>query len=464
MFVHIRFHAVSRMPSPGTGSAGAPPPPAIAQALKVEELAGLRLATQVRAVAMPIIGIAMVILQPWPYGGYNGALMLLFAGLGGMHYAAARRFGGAWPAYLFPSLDVVFYVVLLFVINPAMWPLMQATIIYNYGSALFLLVLMAASALSYAVRPLLWFGGFAAAVWFAAFVWVAQQPGAAQALALTQMGGTRLPPDLADGGGGLFWFVAIPRIVEACYFLLGSQVLAVVVWRSRRLVMRQAAAMRERTNLARYFSPNMVEELAQTDEPLGAVRQQDVAVLFIDIVSFTALSENMPPAQVIDLLRDFHGRMAGVIFAHGGTIDKYLGDGLMATFGTPWPGPGDAADALSCGIAMAAELQRWNQGRQGTGAPAIAAGIGIHYGPVVVGDMGGEGALEFAVIGDSVNVAARLEALSRSLDADLVISADLAATAQAQGLGRAVLADFQAAPPQTLRNRAAAVEILCRRR
>jgi adenylate cyclase len=425
MFVHIRFHAVSRMPSPGTGSAGAPPPPAIAQALKVEELAGLRLATQVRAVAMPIIGIAMVILQPWPYGGYNGALMLLFAGLGGMHYAAARRFGGAWPAYLFPSLDVVFYVVLLFVINPAMWPLMQATIIYNYGSALFLLVLMAASALSYAVRPLLWFGGFAAAVWFAAFVWVAQQPGAAQALALTQMGGTRLPPDLADGGGGLFWFVAIPRIVEACYFLLGSQVLAVVVWRSRRLVMRQAAAMRERTNLARYFSPNMVEELAQTDEPLGAVRQQDVAVLF---------------------------------------IDKYLGDGLMATFGTPWPGPGDAADALSCGIAMAAELQRWNQGRQGTGAPAIAAGIGIHYGPVVVGDMGGEGALEFAVIGDSVNVAARLEALSRSLDADLVISADLAATAQAQGLGRAVLADFQAAPPQTLRNRAAAVEILCRRR
>lgn len=413
------------MPSPGTGSAGAPPPPAIAQALKVEELAGLRLATQVRAVAMPIIGIAMVILQPWPYGGYNGALMLLFAGLGGMHYAAARRFGGAWPAYLFPSLDVVFYVVLLFVINPAMWPLMQATIIYNYGSALFLLVLMAASALSYAVRPLLWFGGFAAAVWFAAFVWVAQQPGAAQALALTQMGGTRLPPDLADGGGGLFWFVAIPRIVEACYFLLGSQVLAVVVWRSRRLVMRQAAAMRERTNLARYFSPNMVEELAQTDEPLGAVRQQDVAVLF---------------------------------------IDKYLGDGLMATFGTPWPGPGDAADALSCGIAMAAELQRWNQGRQGTGAPAIAAGIGIHYGPVVVGDMGGEGALEFAVIGDSVNVAARLEALSRSLDADLVISADLAATAQAQGLGRAVLADFQAAPPQTLRNRAAAVEILCRRR
>jgi adenylate cyclase len=278
-----------------------------------------------------------------------------------------------------------------------------------------LLVLRAASALSYAVRPLLWFGGFAAAVWFAAFVWVAQQPGAAQALALTQMGGTRLPPDLADGGGGLFWFVAIPRIVEACYFLLGSQVLAVVVWRSRRLVMRQAAAMRERTNLARYFSPNMVEELAQTDEPLGAVRQQDVAVLF---------------------------------------IDKYLGDGLMATFGTPWPGPGDAADALSC----------WNQGRQGTGAPAIAAGIGIHYGPVVVGDMGGEGALEFAVIGDSVNVAARLEALSRSLDADLVISADLAATAQAQGLGRAVLADFQAAPPQTLRNRAAAVEILCRRR
>ena len=222
--------------------------------------------------------------------------------------------------------------------------------------------------------------------------------------------------------------------------------------------------MRERTNLARYFSPNMVEELAKTDEPLGAVRQQEVAVLFIDIVGFTALSEKLPPAQVIALLRDFHGRMAARIFAHGGTIDKYLGDGLMATFGTPRPGERDAADALACGVAMAAELRLWNEVRHGQGAAAVEAGIGIHFGPVVVGDMGGEGALEFAVIGDTVNVAARLEALSRSLDADIVISADLANAAKAQDIDADILQSFQPAPPQTLRNRTQAVELLRRPR
>ncbi len=439
--------------------------PAIAAALRAEELAGLRLATRVRAIAMFAIGLAMLILQPWPFGAVNGGLMLLFAGLGGLHYACVLRFDGAWPGYLFPSLDVAFYVLLLFGINPAMWTGLQAEVLYFYGSAPFLLVLMAAAALSYRARPLLWFGGFAAVAWLLAFVWVAAQPGALEALAVAQRGGVPLPNDNRPGEGALLFYVAIPRIVEASYFMLAATVLWVVVGRSRRLVARQAAAMRERTNLARYFSPNMVEELASTDEPLGPVRQQDAAVLFIDIVGFTALSEDLPPAQVIDLLRDFHGRMAATVFAHGGTVDKYLGDGLMATFGTPWPGERDAADALACGTAMAAELANWNAARLGGGHAEVEAGVGIHFGPVVVGDMGGEGALEFAVIGDTVNVAARLEALCRSLDADIVISADLAAAAAEQSEDAATaLGAFRPAPSQTVRNRSQPLDLLCRPR
>ena len=436
--------------------------PVIEAALRAEELAGLRLATQARAGAMLAITAMIMILQPWPYNAANGGMMLLFAGLGGLHYAVMVRSRSAWPGYLFPSLDVIFYVVMLFVINPAMWPGLRPEVLYFYGSAPFLMVLMATTALSYAVRPLLWFGAFAAAVWLGSLVWMAQQPGTIAIMGQALRGGAAQPPGLHIDIKSVM-FVAIPRIVEACYFLLGATVLAVVVWRSRRLVARQAAAMRERTNLARYFSPNMVEELASTDEPLGAVRQQDVAVLFIDIVGFTALSEDLPPEQVIDLLRDFHGRMAATIFAHGGTIDKYLGDGLMATFGTPWPGERDAADALACSVAMENELGQWNEARRALGLDTVEAGIGIHCGPVVVGDMGGEGALEFAVIGDTVNVAARLEALSRGLGADIVISADLAAAARAQG-GAANLDAFQTAPSQTLRNRAQPVDLLCRPR
>ncbi|MBT4487626.1 MAG: adenylate/guanylate cyclase domain-containing protein [Rhodospirillaceae bacterium] len=433
-------------------------PPLITKALRAEELAGLRLATRVRAVAMTAIAIVIMILQPWPLSTINAGLMLLFAVLGGLHLAVAQRIEGTWPGFVFPSLDVIFYVLVLFVINPLIWPGLRPETLYLFGSAPFLMVLMATAALSYASRPLLWFGCFAATVWLAALYLMAQQPGSVAFLFASLRGGMTLPPD-AKIETGMLLVSAIPRIVEACYFVLGGSVLAVVVWRSRRLVARQAAAMRERTNLARYFSPNMVEELAQSDEPLGAVRQQNVAVMFVDIVGFTALSEGLPPTEVIELLRDFHGRMAAQVFAHGGTIDKYLGDGLMATFGTPWPHANDAANALSCAISMADELERWNRQRLAAGAAAVQAGIGIHFGAVVIGDMGGEGALEFAVIGDTVNVAARLEALSRGLNADIVISADLAAAAEDVDHSA-----FQSAPPQALRNRTAPVETLFRPR
>ena len=96
--------------------------PVIEAALRAEELAGLRLATQARAGAMLAITAMIMILQPWPYNAANGGMMLLFAGLGGLHYAVMVRSRSAWPGYLFPSLDVIFYVVMLFVINPAMWP------------------------------------------------------------------------------------------------------------------------------------------------------------------------------------------------------------------------------------------------------------------------------------------------------------------------------------------------------
>ena len=107
----------------------------------------------------------------------------------------------------------------------------------------------------------------------------------------------------------------------------------------------------------------MVEELARTDAPLGQVRRQDVAVLFADIAGFTDASANQPPEDVIALLRDFHGRMAKAVFAHEGTLDKFLGDGLMATFGTPRAGADDARRALGCARDMVVAVADWNRTR-----------------------------------------------------------------------------------------------------
>ena len=92
----------------------------------------------------------------------------------------------------------------------------------------------------------------------------------------------------------------------------------------------------------------MVRELSQNDEPLKQVRTQNVAVMFVDIVDFTSLADGQDPQKVIETLREFHGSMERVVFDHGGTLDKYLGDGLMATFGTPFAGEADASNALKC--------------------------------------------------------------------------------------------------------------------
>jgi adenylate cyclase len=137
------------------------------------------------------------------------------------------------------------------------------------------------------------------------------------------------------------------------------------------------------------------------------------------------MAETIAPERVIALLRSFHRRMCRVVFAHHGTIDKYIGDAVMATFGTPQPGPTDATNALHCGHAMLREIERWNAKRARRRAPPVRIGIGIHYGQVVAGNIGDERRLEFTVIGDVVNVASRLERLTRERNAPIVVSGDL---------------------------------------
>ncbi|HJU17879.1 MAG TPA: adenylate/guanylate cyclase domain-containing protein [Stellaceae bacterium] len=169
-------------------------------------------------------------------------------------------------------------------------------------------------------------------------------------------------------------------------------------------------------NLARYFSPNLVETLAERDEPLGAVRRETVAVLFADIVGFTHMTERMMPEAVVAMLRRFHERMTAKIFACGGTVEKYIGDAIFAVFGLPNAGgPADAANALDCADRMLAALDIWNRERTRHGEPVLAIGLGLNYGPAVIGDVGSEHGLSFTVIGDMVNIAHRLQGLTRTL-------------------------------------------------
>jgi adenylate cyclase len=231
--------------------------------------------------------------------------------------------------------------------------------------------------------------------------------------------------------------------------------------RVRELERRRAAAERARVNLSRYFSPNIVEILAERDEPLGAVRRQTVAVLFVDIVGFTRMAEGMAPETVVTMLRQFHDRMTAEIFACGGTVEKYIGDEIFAVFGLPNACPNDAANALRCARRMIAALDHWNCERTERSEAALAIGLGLNYGPAVIGDVGSRHGLSFTVIGDTVNTASRLQGLTRSLRSPLVASEAIVAAVTAAPAPDAteLLAGLCERGAQTLRGRNAPVHI-----
>jgi len=212
-------------------------------------------------------------------------------------------------------------------------------------------------------------------------------------------------------------------------------------------LLNNAGLERERANLSRYFSPNVVAELSQNDTPLREVREQEVAVVFVDLVGFTRFAADRSARDVIETLRDFHGQMEACVFANNGTLDKYLGDGLMATFGTPFVAEDDAVRAMRCVRGMLRAVDDLNALRLSEGKELLRVSIGLHVGPVVLGDIGAN-RLEFAVIGNTVNVASRLEGLSRVLNARLVLSDEAFVKAQATQVD---LADLAAHDGQEIR-------------
>jgi PAS domain S-box-containing protein len=225
-------------------------------------------------------------------------------------------------------------------------------------------------------------------------------------------------------------------------------------------VTQLKATERARNNLSRYFSPNMVEVLAGADEALRGVRSHDAGILFADIIGFSRFIALEGAEQAFQVVREFHARMARIVFRFGGTLDKYIGDGLMASFGTPHPGPTDAAHTLDCARAMAEEMAAWNAERSQRGEPRVRIAIGAHYGPVLLGDIGDERRLEFAVLGETVNIASRLEGMTRHFAVPLIVSDQLIrAACRERGEGSPVFEGLTAMGPQIIRGLPASIAV-----
>ena len=357
-------------------------------------------------------------------------------------------------AYLLILVDSLALAAVLLLPNPYLTPPVPPAIPLRYATFMYFFLMLMQAAFSFRPLLLLWTGLCGAGAWTAGFLWIVTRPG-------TITG--------APAGASLIGTPAVyfnPNFVsvlkyenEVIVFLLVSAGLALLVRRSRSLVAERATAERARGNLARYFSPKVVDTLAERDEPLGRVRRQAVGVLFADLVGFTTMAEEMTPEEVMALLRDFHGRMEEEVFRHGGCLEKFIGDALLATFGVPDTGRRDATDALACARGMLAALTAWNLEREAAGLRPLQIGLGLHYGPVVAGDIGSRRSMAFATVGDTTNVTSRLQSLTRELRVRIVASRALVAAVEREAADPALLLGLTSRGPTVLRGRDTPIEL-----
>ena len=170
------------------------------------------------------------------------------------------------------------------------------------------------------------------------------------------------------------------------------------------------------------FAPREVVDDIIAQGVSGRSATKDVTIVFADLHAFTALAEQLDPERLVGLLNGYFAAMERAIAEHRGHVAKFIGDGILAVFGALEPNPWQTNDALHAALAMRAALATYNRRLEADGLPTLRVGIGIHRGPVVTGVLGGTALVEYGVLGRAVNVAARVERLTRLHDADILVT------------------------------------------
>ena len=216
---------------------------------------------------------------------------------------------------------------------------------------------------------------------------------------------------------------------------LTTIVLALAISRARHLLVRAVSEGAAAADLSRFFDPEVAQRIrgAATAIKAGEGELRDVAILTVDLRGFTRLSTELPPDDVMKVLQDYQGRICPRIVGNGGSIDKFLGDGILASFGAVTPSTTPAADALRAADAVLEAAEQWARDRQTAGLAPLALGMALSAGRVVFGAVGDGERLEFTVIGDAVNFTAKLEKHNKEEGTRALTDARTYALAEEQG-------------------------------
>jgi adenylate cyclase len=327
-----------------------------------------------------------------------------------------------WFLYLSAIADVALLMGLIYFLHykyaqPAVFYLKAPTLFFIY-------LLIALRALRFEARFVIVTGLAAVAGWIA--------------LILYALGGRGGPPNVTDDF--VEYMTSNAFLIQAesdkiLAILLTTAVLALAIARARQLLVRSVSEGAAARDLARFFDPGVAARIRSAAMAIraGEGELRDVAILMVDLRGFTRLSTELPPDAVMKLLQDYQARVCPLIAQHGGSIDKFLGDGILASFGAVMASTTAAADALRAADAVMQEADRWAAERRQTGQRPLSIGLAVASGRVVFGAVGDRERLEYTVIGDAVNFAAKLEKHNKEEGTRAVVDGVTYARAERQG-------------------------------
>lgn len=400
--------------------------PDVSTTLLEAEQTGLRMAIWGRFLALLLIAGYILVsreMEPVKLATYLG-LFLGYAALGGLHYALiGSRLDRAWLKYAFVTIDLVMFSALA--ATQPIFPTIDVPQAVAYRNTIFpfYFVILAGAAFSFSPGLVVYTGGMGVACWLAGFAWAIRDMPVR--LDWADIGPTPttehflrtfLSPSFAGMGS---------RIQESVAYLVVAVLIAIVMRRARQTVRRQLELDVERREISEIFGrfvPRAVADAMIADRGGLAPVERTATVLFADLGGFTALTEAAGPQRIVHVLNAWFDAVGEAVAAEGGVITQFQGDAVLVVFNVPLADPGHAASAV-----RAARTIRALARDRTFGDMALRVRIGVATGPVVAGNVGGGGRQTYTVHGDTVNLAARLEAMNKEHGTEILVAADTAA-------------------------------------